>query len=282
MRRPQSAYAFRSLCGTAVAAAKACATTHITAFIAVAAAVVALVAPHEARARPNYGGDVIGQCVTYNDVTYNVAAYTRPPWQVSDVTYVFDPPLDHLVFAPNPPSGTALYFLVPVGHYTVTARDFNFQFQGAYSITAPDCGPVRTGLTWRLISTNLPTGTIRVGCAGECDPYHGDTECTVALPLLCIKKVGAGFPLPLPASVNNTRLHNKWSGGVVGTTSATVPPTTLADADALCVQEFGEDWRVAEFHDGWGWSFQAYGGVSDPSSRFWVHIDDQPDGTCWH
>jgi hypothetical protein len=94
-----------------------------------------------------------------------------------------------------------------------------------------------------------------------------------------------GFPLPVPASVNNTSRNNKWSGGVVGTTSATVPPATLTavnGANALCVREFGADWRVAEFHDGYGWYFQAFGGVGDPTKRFWVHIKDQPNATCWH
>lgn len=151
------------------------------------------------------------------------------------------------------------------------------------------CGAASKGLTWRLISTNAPTGTIRVGCGistgqNECNPYQGDTACTTALPLLCIKKVGTGFPLPPPASVDNTSQNNKWSGAVVGTTSATVPPKTLAGLDganAMCEKQFGMDWRVAEFHDGAAWYFQAYGGVGDPTKRFWIHINDQPGGTCW-
>jgi hypothetical protein len=157
-----------------------------------------------------------------------------------------------------------------------------------YPFVVPSCGPVSNskGLTWRLISTNVPTGTIRVGCGvssnqNECDGHQGDTVCTAALPVLCIKKAGAGFPLPVPVSVNDTSQYNKWSGGIVGTTSATVPPATLLAADGLCTLEFGTDWRVAEFHDGWGWYFQAYGGVGDPTKRFWIHINDQPGATCW-
>jgi len=38
---------------------------------------------------------------------------------------------------------------------------------------------------------------------------------------------------------------------------------------------------VAEHHDGWGWHFQAYGGVGDPSKPFWADINDQPAATCW-
>jgi hypothetical protein len=148
-----------------------------------------------------------------------------------------------------------------------------------YPFTVPLCS---NGLTWQLMATNSPTGTIRVGCGIGCDARYGDTPCTAALPLLCIKKTGVGFPLPRPASVNDTSPYNRWSGGVVGTTSSTVPPTTLVGANTLCAKEFGADWRVAEFHDGWGWYFQAYGGVGDPTKRFWVHINDQPGATCWH
>ena len=138
------------------------------------------------------------------------------------------------------------------------------------------------GLTWKLLATNSTTGTIDVGCATGCDAYHGDTPCTKALPILCIKKAGPGFPLPVPTSVNNTDKYHKWSGGVVGTTKATVPPAKLAGADALCVKEFGPGWRTAEFHDGWGWHFQAFGGVGNPAQNFWIHINDQPGATCWH
>jgi hypothetical protein len=131
-------------------------------------------------------------------------------------------------------------------------------------------------LTWRQISKNPATGTILVGCGLECDSHNGDTACTEALPLLCIKRAGAGFPLPVPAGVS----RHLWSGGVVGTTRATVPPKTLAGATALCAKEFGAAWRVAEFHDGWQWS-DTYGSVGDPSKRFWVHMKDRPGATCW-
>jgi hypothetical protein len=137
------------------------------------------------------------------------------------------------------------------------------------------------GMTWKFVGTNATTGTFNVYCSG-CNAYQGDTPCTTALPILCIKKTGAGFPLPVPASVDNTNQYNRWSGGVVGTTSPTVPPATLAAANAVCSTAFGPDWRVAEHHDGWGWGFQAYGGVGNPASRFWVHINDQPGATCWH
>ena len=151
----------------------------------------------------------------------------------------------------------------------------------SYSSTTA-AATVKKGMTWQLDGTNPTTGTTDVGCNGPvCNASQGDTACTERLPILCIKKEGPGFPLPVPASVNDTDRYHKWSGGVVGTTKPTVPPTTLAAAAALCVNEFGPGWRVAEFHDGWGWHFQAYGGVGDPKGRFWVDINDQPGGRCW-
>jgi hypothetical protein len=140
---------------------------------------------------------------------------------------------------------------------------------------------VHKGITWMLRSTNSPTGTVVVGCNG-CDAYNGDTSCATALPILCIKKSGPGFPLQRPTSVDDSNQYYRWSGGVIGTTSPTVPPATLTAANALCVKEFGADWRAAEHHDGWGWDFQAFGGVGNPAQRFWININDQPGATCWH
>lgn len=144
----------------------------------------------------------------------------------------------------------------------------------------PSCFSERKGLTWSLLKTYPPAGTIRVGCGQTCEPRKGDTPCNTALPILCIRKSGQGFPLPVPASVDDTNRYNRWSGGLVATTEPLVPPPTLAEADQLCVDRFGPHWRVAEHHDGWGWAFQAYGGVGDRSARFWVDVNDA-DGTCW-
>lgn len=139
----------------------------------------------------------------------------------------------------------------------------------------------KKGMTWAQVAVNAPTGTVRVGCANACNASTGDTLCTTSLPMLCIRKSGTGFPLPLPMTVDNTNQYVRWSGGIVGTTAAMTPPSTLLAANAVCSSLFGADWRVAEFHDGWGWAFQAYGGVANPAQRFWVDINDSPNATCW-
>jgi hypothetical protein len=155
--------------------------------------------------------------------------------------------------------------------------------------SAGSTGKCKKGMTWFHTASNPQFGTITVGCGSSgpnpCDPIHGDMLCSQQLPLLCIYKQQTPFPLPtgLPPGDQN----NRWSGGVVATTPpvAAVTFQTVADANAKCVFEFGPGWRVAEFHDGAGWNFQAYGGTVSapavPSTRFWVDINDQQSGNCW-
>lgn len=249
------------------------------AFISITVAVgFCLLAPGDVGAIPFYEGNVEAKCVDHNNVTYNlVATVTAPGWSLAGLQYVF---------TPTPATITTVdfdartrYFRVTPGTYTVTVGNPNLQ--GTYQVTATGCAPPRNGMTWVFEAKNPTTGTILVGCGNACDPRKGDRSCTESLPLLCIRKSGPGFPLPLPAHVNNSDQYSRWSGGVVATTMPIVPPAKLADANAVCIKAFGPEWRVAEFHDGWGWKFQAYGGVGDAAKRFWVHINDQPLGNCW-
>ncbi len=139
------------------------------------------------------------------------------------------------------------------------------------------------GMTWNRRLTEHPiTGIVTVGCAGgdyDCNPFQGDTVCTRELPLLCFNDLDAQSP----TSFVEPNRNNRWAGGIVHTTAPVAASTlpTLADANAVCEREFGTGWRVAEFHDGWGWNFTAYGNVGDAEARFWTDITDQADGTCW-
>jgi concanavalin A-like lectin/glucanase superfamily protein len=156
--------------------------------------------------------------------------------------------------------------------------------------TAGKCKP--KGMTWIHTASNAQTGTIAVGCSG-CNANQGDTECSQQLPLLCIYKPTPAFQLP--TGVNNNDEYNQWSGGVIATTASVAgstfpnisatPPPPRKSANAYCEAQFGPGWRVAEFHDGRYWNFQAYGGTVNaptvPSTRFWVHINDQPAANCW-
>jgi len=141
---------------------------------------------------------------------------------------------------------------------------------------------VKQGMTWLRKAVDPVTGVVTVGCDNDaqCDSLDGDTDCDQALPLLCFSDLG----LPEPVSSPGVNQYYTWSGGIVATTPPVAPAldglATLTDADLYCEAEFGPDFRAAEFHDGWGWNFLAYGNVGE-EPRFWVDIDDQPDATCW-
>ena len=164
--------------------------------------------------------------------------------------------------------------------------------------------PPPMGMTWTHLISNAVHGTVTVGCNSSvpppngCNANSGDTVCTAARPMLCIYKPTPAFSKP-PGVVSVQ--YNTWSGGLVATTAPVSIATpgltnrTLTEANNYCVNTFGPGWRWAEFHDGWGWNFQAYGGTfSTPptpvdrpptplvaSDRFWVRINDKP-ANCWN
>lgn len=185
-----------------------------------------------------------------------------------------------------------------VGNIAVVATDQ----RGVKRPQGPNCDVgaheadgLKYGMTWVHLASNAMHGTITVGCnnsaanpADRCNPKTGDTLCGQYRPLLCIY---GGKPTPafsiVPPGVVNTSNYSKWSGGVLATTKAVQGSyfQHLHDANNRCIADFGLGWRVAEFHDGWGWSFQAYGGTTGApnvavTDRFWVNINDQP-ANCW-
>jgi hypothetical protein len=147
------------------------------------------------------------------------------------------------------------------------------------------------GMTWEKESVDTTYGIVRVGCGytagkggSECNPYTGDTVCTAQLPVLCFLDLGLPKPPQLP---NGSTGRPEWSGGVVATTEPVAGNTfaTIMDVNEFCRTTFGPDWRVAEHHDAWGWYLRAYGNIGsnyqDTWTRFWVDINDQPNGNCW-
>lgn len=153
----------------------------------------------------------------------------------------------------------------------------------------------KCGLTWVKESHTNATGQDKVSChdssatpSNSCNPYTGDTDCKLSRPLLCIRKDGSasnGFV---------GSFYNGWAAGNIGITHPTpgTSLTSLAVANSYCVKEFGAGWQMAEHHDGGGgWAWTAYGNLNDvftatrPShkltDRFWVYVNDQPQGNCW-
>lgn len=130
---------------------------------------------------------------------------------------------------------------------------------------------------------------------GSCEPHTGDTACTTRLPLLCLRPDGRPRPegLLIPpagaAAAMPSQFYAGWAAGRVAATGLIAGDElkSARHADAICRTEFGEDWRMAEFHDGiidaagnhGGWAWYAHGQL-DTSTRYWVRINDTA-GNCW-
>lgn len=178
--------------------------------------------------------------------------------------------------------------------------------------------PAKKGLTWGKVTHDSALGIDFVGCHGQprvsgnstgsCDPYEGDTSCTVALPILCLKP--ENLPRPNYAITGSAgglpaEGYNGWTGGQIGLTEPVRGSdlTSAATGDAMCTAALGSGYQMAEHHDGkyivgmgettyyaqtWppasqlstgGWSWYAYGSLPE-NSRFWVKINGQP-ANCW-
>lgn len=174
------------------------------------------------------------------------------------------------------PAGTTITLTGPVtgltDHFSFAVQDDTSVMSASLEYTC-----VKRGLTFGTYPQNAVTGMATVACQGtpgpDCNPYQGDQLCTVPRPMLCMKSSGLSAP---PGGSDH------WSGNVIATTEAMLPPATLTAANNACSTRFGGGWVVAEFHAGGGWKFGAYGDVGDKSTRSWVDVKDQANGTCWN
>ena len=164
----------------------------------------------------------------------------------------------------------------------------------AVEISTPPAAPTpppQTGMTWGVSLAEAPAGVVLVGChgqpktaAGSCDAYVGDTACSTALPVLCVKIDDRAQPAGL-----KTGFYAGWLGGEI----ALAPPVrgdALADrsaANAWCSDHLGAGWRMGEHHDrssgAGGWAFYGMGaGIGENllHTRFWTAINDTA-GNCW-
>lgn len=114
--------------------------------------------------------------------------------------------------------------------------------------------------------------------SGSCNPYAGDTSCERARPVLCVRMEQVRPPASFTPS-----FYNGWAPGTLASTRPIVGKElrSLREADALCTQELGPGFRMAEFHDGGGgWTFTGKRGAINAAERHWVYINDQ-HGNCW-
>ncbi len=113
-----------------------------------------------------------------------------------------------------------------------------------------------------------------------CNPFVGDTLCSASLPIACFKDERLKIPDEI-ASFGNLKKH--WSGGRLSYTQAVQGDRfeTIAQANAFCTAQFGENWRVLSWHESSFNNVTMYTKIRRPGQRSWIDIKDQPYGTCW-
>jgi hypothetical protein len=141
----------------------------------------------------------------------------------------------------------------------------------------------RRGTTFAVRSSDADAGEVWVAClgkpgsrVGQCDAQHGDTECDVRLPLLCLE------PDPQARSSNeDPTIAERWLAARVAASQPVSGESlrTRADADRRCAAEFGAGWRVARWTDR-GDGFIARGRVS-AERRLWIDSTDVQAANCW-
>lgn len=111
-----------------------------------------------------------------------------------------------------------------------------------------------------------------------CNPFEGDRLCTAPLPMACYQP--GNRPPPGLTKLGLGDGHS--SGGEVRAT----PPVaasifaTRGDADNFCRAQFGEGWRILEYHDGAFAAIATYSNIA-PKTRLWVDVSNQRYANCW-
>ena len=141
------------------------------------------------------------------------------------------------------------------------------------------------GMTWGVGLPSARPGVTLVSCHGQpyaatvtgsCDAYIGDTACSTALPVLCLRQDRRPAP--------DAGLRDSWGEGEIALAPAVAGSTfgSQAEADTYCSTHLGPGWRLAEHHDGQGhgWMLHAAGAIAQ-GTRFWVANNDMP-ANCWN
>ena len=111
--------------------------------------------------------------------------------------------------------------------------------------------------------------------ARACDPHIGDTQCHIETPLACYRDGGA---VPRPRSMDDV---SYWVGGEVRLTKPVQGSQfkTVSDAHGYCASQFGDGWRVLDFHES-GLERIISQSRIPAGTRAWIDIKTT-SATCW-
>jgi Domain of unknown function (DUF4124) len=122
---------------------------------------------------------------------------------------------------------------------------------------------------------------------GACDVQRGDTVCTRALPVLCLKPGRSGAR---PAAVVDPATGRiSWSrddnGPQLGATPALRGDTLVSQQSGTqaCAAALGAEWRMAAVDDAPQWTPQVrrHSSLDAPTGRLWVAAAASTQGNCW-
>lgn len=140
----------------------------------------------------------------------------------------------------------------------------------------------RRGATMSVDSRNLAGEDLKIiQCDSDpnqrpCDPHVGDTLCRQAMPLGCYQE---GIR-PIRPELSYRKPH--FVGGDIKVTKPIIGETinSLAEADAICAGELGENWRTLSWHEAGGSIVIVQSDIA-PLTRMWVDVKDKPAAACW-
>jgi hypothetical protein len=122
---------------------------------------------------------------------------------------------------------------------------------------------------------------------GGCDSERGDTACSRALPVLCIKEPERRARLPAVVDANSGRLTAPPAGeGLLLGASPALRGDSLASQQSgtqACVRALGSGWRMVSYQDSMAWTTapSRHDSLAQDTGRFWVAVVDAP-GNCWN
>jgi hypothetical protein len=122
---------------------------------------------------------------------------------------------------------------------------------------------------------------------GGCDAERGDTACSRALPVLCIKAPERRARTPVVVDANSGRIRPPpASEGLLLGASPALRGDSLASQQSgtqACERALGSGWRMVSYQDSTSWTTapHRHDSLAQATGRFWVAVGDAP-GNCWN
>lgn len=161
------------------------------------------------------------------------------------------------------------------------SEDTMVDFVGVAACLEP---PAHQGTSFLVTTNPSDNSIVSLSCSdkeerGHCDPYVGDTACSVALPLACLNPQD----LPVPETALGFIDRMAWTGADIRFTppvaGSSIP--SQSQGHALCATQFGDGWRMMNIHDGLMVQSIIGRGAAPHPSQAWLDSPDQQYGNCW-